>query len=113
VDIRADGPTYNYGRMIRKADEIMGGEGCSFAAIHDVTGEKAKDWFSKILHAVVSNEVAIRALAPENGWGTFEQLREMFTEYLRLSEEHPKAIWTQSGDGSKKMRCCAGWVCGE
>lgn len=112
VEVKYDSPTYNYGAMIRKADKLAGGEGCSFAAIHEKEGTQAEMWFDMILEMMQKHPEQIQPLEPDNGWGTFGELQKIFTDYLRLSCQHPGAIWTQSGDGTKERRCCAGWVCG-
>jgi hypothetical protein len=111
IDVRYDSPTYNYGAMIREADKLAGGDGCSFGAIHNRPGKETAKWFSMILKQLYENEDKIKPLEPDNGWGTFETLKEIFQYYRNMSEEHPNAIWTQSGSGDEDLKCCAGWEC--
>lgn len=113
IEVRANSPTYNYSPMIRKADELAGGDGCSFAAIDGKTGKEAGEWFSLVLGALVAHRDAIQQLEPNNGWGDYQKLLEIFREYVVVAIENPTAVWTQNGDGGKRMRCCAGWECGE
>jgi len=113
IEVRYDSPTYNYGRMIREADRLAGGEGCSFEAVNGVAAEVAIRWFRAVLAEVRGNEAKIRALAPDNGWGTYEDLDKIFTDYIRLCEENPKAVWETLGSRARGRRCSGGWVCGE
>jgi len=99
--------------MIRRCDELGGGEGCSFAAIHGKSGEEAAKWFQIILDMAIKHRDEVIKLQPANGWGNYDNMVEMFYYYTDKSKQHPKAIWTQSSDGSGLYRCAAGWICGE
>jgi hypothetical protein len=109
---QGNSPTYNLGKMIRRADELAGGKGCSFAAIDHRDGIQAEIWFRRILDALVKHEDVIRPLEPSNGWGTYDQLVDCFRYYQSVAKERPHSFWRQSGDGETYNRCCGGWVCG-
>jgi hypothetical protein len=106
-----DSPTYNYSQMIRCADELAGGDGLSFDAIHNKVSTEAVRWF-RIIHAtMLEHRETIEPLQPENGWGTYASLVECFEEYVAACERWPAATWTQCGASVKEgARCCAGWT---
>jgi hypothetical protein len=110
VFIRNSSPTYNIAPMIRRADAIAGGSGCSFEAIDGKAGADAARWFELMLATFSANADELRTLEPENGWGSFAGMVEVFEEYIRLSKEHPRAVWSQCGASRDGGLCCAGWA---
>jgi len=112
VHIEYDSPTYNFGSVIRQADKIAGGEGCSFAAIHQRQSTQAIQWFQKILEVLEAHTTELLPLYADNGWGTHDELARCFKEYIELCVSNKNGVWHQLGDGEGLRLCCTGWQCG-
>lgn len=64
-------------------------DGCS--------GADGADLLDGVLASFEANPDKYRKLNPDNGWGNFDQLREVLREMRDASRDCPEAIWTASG----------------
>lgn len=85
-------PTYNYRAMLEEALDLHGVEGSlggEKSPLHHMYFQDALPLFERGLQRLKNDPIKYRELEPENGWGTYHGLIDLFTKFIEVMKEHP------------------------
>lgn len=91
--------THNTNPMIRLAMEKAGIPVPSpwWESLKNLTGEEAVVWLSEVLHEMEANQTAMVGLTPDNGFGSWAELKAVLSIMLMRSRVYPRHVWWVSG----------------
>lgn len=76
-------PTYNLGPMWREA-------GCDMGEWEGKTGEEVGPMLKAAIEAMRADPERFKRLNPENGWGDYDGLLDVFETFAAAVTQHPK-----------------------